>query len=297
MKRFISLFGHSYHSKDLIQLIKHFEVKYPEKPFLNHKGEIMTATASNRSKELYLGFKGANYAYPAGFGEPKSISPLREEEIILMEITIMSNILEGVHGLKIGDSQEDVLRKLNTKPKEKSTSEPSSMPGSVKRHNWIFWMDDYKVQTSFLDDFKLDFIRVREFEKSEKLKIKLNATIKEQKKNLSPENLKKIEAAGDLSFLNRWSIDSKDELKKNELTEFLKNYLALISEHTAKKSASKIYTETSKLVKSINKLNRNTGFIESTERADLCAFIEKVVQSTGFRIPEGLDITEEYRMW
>jgi len=297
MKRFINLFGHSYHSKDLLHLIEEFEINYPEKPFLNSKGKIMTATASNASKDLYLGFRGANYAYPAGFGEPKSISMLREEEIILMEITLMSNILEGVHGLKIGDSQEDVLRKLNTKPKEKITSEPSSMPGSVKRHNWIFWMEDYKLQISFLDDFKLDFIRVREFEKSEKLKIKLNDTIKEQKKNLSPENLKNIEAAGDLSFLHRWSIETKDEPKKNELIEFMKNYLALISEHTAKKSASKIYAETTKLVKSINKLNHDSSFIESTERADLCAFIEKVVQSTGFRIPEGLDITEEYRMW
>ena len=152
MDKLINLFGYSYYSNELNQIIQSLEIKYPENPFLSYEGDIMMATASNPSKDIYLGFEGANYAYPAGFGNPKSIYGNDDEEIILMEVTIESNIIDGVLGLKIGDSQEDVIKKVNKKPKEKSVSEPGSIPGSVKRHNWIFWMENYKLQVSFKDD-------------------------------------------------------------------------------------------------------------------------------------------------
>lgn len=291
MDRFINLFGYSYHSNELNEIIQTLEIKYPEKPFLSYKGDIMMATASNSSKDIYLGFEGANYAYPAGFGSPKSIYGKKDEEIILMEITIESNIIDGVLGLRIGDSQEDMLKKTTIKPKEKSVSESS------KRHNWIFWLENYKLQISFKDDLKVDFIRAREYEKSEKLKIKLKATIKEQKKNINPENTSNIESVGNITFLNSWNIEPKHEGKKNELMEILNEYIIQITEHTSKKSASKIYAQTSKLVKAINKLNSESDFIDTNEREDLCRFIDEIVSSTGFEIPEGLDITEEYRMW
>jgi len=291
MERFIQLFGYSYHSIELNKLIHEFEINYPEKPFLNYKGDIMMAHASNPSNNIHLDFEGANYAYPAGFGNPKSTIGKKEEEIILMEVTIDSNIIDGVLGLRIGDSQEDVIKKITTKPKEKSVTD------SGERHNWIFWLENYKLQVAFNQDLIVDFIRARQYEKSEQLRIKLKALIREQKQNIKPENTSDIKSAGDLTFLDSWDIEPKHVKKKNELVQILNEYILLISEHTLKKSASKIYSQTSKLVKAINKLNDSTNFIETNEREDLCQFIDQIVCATGFEIPEGLDITEEFRMW
>ena len=296
MEELIQYFGHSFYSKELNKVIQSLGIQYPQKPFKNYKGDILWATGSNVENDLHLTFAGANGEY-ALYGTPKSLVGSTEEELILFEVTIQSNQIQGVLGLKIGGHQDEVLKKVDIKPKEKSVSEPSSMPGSVRRYNWIFWLPQYKLQVSFKDDLLVDFIRVRAYERVEKLQLQLKALIKAQKKNVNPENVSRVRQEGDMTFLDNWVVSKENKSRINELSALLSSYVAEIIEHTSKKSASKIYAETSKLVKAINKLNQEADFIETAEREDLCAFIERVILATGFQIPDGLDITEEHRCW
>ena len=47
-----------------------------------------------------------------------------------------------------------------------------------------------------------------------------------------------------------------------------------------------------------NRFNeKNNGMIETTEREELCDFINTLVRTTGLPVDEGIDLTEEWREW
>ncbi len=52
------------------------------------------------------------------------------------------------------------------------------------------------------------------------------------------------------------------------------------------------------IVQAFNELNdEHDYFIETMEREELCGFIAGAAQMAGLKVPEGVDITEEWREW
>ncbi|MCT4625088.1 MAG: hypothetical protein N4A46_15800 [Schleiferiaceae bacterium] len=291
MEDFIAFFGHSFHSAELNSKIESLGINYPDSPFLGFDDRIISARASNAKNSIYLSFQGSLSTYPAEYGNPKKLNNNKEgEEIILMEITIEDNTIKGVLGLAIGNSQEEVLSKIGTKPYKKEKH-----PSNANRVNWFYDLNDYKLQIHFTEDEKVAFIRASQHTKKDLLSKIIKQTVKEQKKNIQPENVEHLNKLLDFSLIGEWINQDSEESKK--LKSFLSEYIENLKVSTSKKSSSKIYSETNRLVKQINKLNHSSDFIETAEREDLCDFISKAVKATGFEIPSKLDITEEHRMW
>jgi len=79
-----------------------------------------------------------------------------------------------------------------------------------------------------------------------------------------------------------------------ELDVFIDN----LKDAVLKRNSKNIYNATKKSVKLLNKLNeRFDDFIETTEREELCEFIDKCIRITGFEIEKDFDITQEWREW
>jgi hypothetical protein len=75
-------------------------------------------------------------------------------------------------------------------------------------------------------------------------------------------------------------------------------FLAEVQTAAAKKSPTQLLAAVKTVVKSLNKLTKNIGnFIETNEREELVPYIENVVKAAGLHIPQGLDITLEWRDW
>jgi hypothetical protein len=75
-------------------------------------------------------------------------------------------------------------------------------------------------------------------------------------------------------------------------------FLSEVETAAAKKSPTQLLAAVKNLVKSLNKLTKNMGnFIETNEREELVPYIENVVKAAGLHIPQGLDITLEWRDW
>lgn len=52
------------------------------------------------------------------------------------------------------------------------------------------------------------------------------------------------------------------------------------------------------IVQAFNELNDEHGyFIDTMEREELCTFIAGAAQRAGLKVPEGIDITKEWREW
>ena len=251
----------------------------------------MNATASNSNNKIHLGFQGASYSYLHEFGQPIHLNGnVNTEELVLMEITISDNSLKGVYDVKIGDSKDSVLSKIDTKPKK---IEPHSTDKT--KTNIFYEFDKYKLQVHLDSNDKVNFIRAKQYSKSELLNQLVKRSIQEQKVNILPMNSTKLEELKNFEFLKQWTNISDEHI--GELSKVLRAYLENLKEHTLSKSSSKIYSQTSKLVKQINKLNNSLNIIHTSEREELVEFIEKSVRATGFVIPDNLDITEEHRLW
>jgi hypothetical protein len=75
-------------------------------------------------------------------------------------------------------------------------------------------------------------------------------------------------------------------------------FLAEVQTAAAKKSPTQLFATVKTVVKSLNKLTKKMGyFIETNEREELVPYIENVVKAAGLHIPQGLDITLEWRDW
>jgi hypothetical protein len=80
--------------------------------------------------------------------------------------------------------------------------------------------------------------------------------------------------------------------------EVLNTFLAKVQTAAAKKSPVQLLAEVKNVIKSLNKLSKKmANFIETNEREELVPYIENVVKAAGLHIPQGLDITLEWRDW
>lgn len=299
----IKQLGFSIKSESLQQLMVGFELESITEDNLDFKGNKYWVKSRNKAGDIILTFDGYN-RYVQQYGLPHMIKNVEEDELILTEIDFDNEYgnlgipfsIPLPFGLIQGDSKEEVITKLGKKPKEKS----STSYGFA----WWFYMDDYRVLTALNKNYAFIWLRIMKLDKSELSKIALKKELSSQRKNINPENEKLV-----LSFKNKLpTIQWKQRMKQGDdlltrvnikaIEDILLNFVQQLSVYTSAKKASNIFNSIKKVVKEINKTNnQNDHFIETLEREELCEFIDKVINSTGFKIKDDVDLTEEWREW
>jgi hypothetical protein len=92
------------------------------------------------------------------------------------------------------------------------------------------------------------------------------------------------------------NIFTEDNLAASQ--NVLNDFLAEVQTASAKKSPTQLLVAVKNVVKSLNKITKKmSNFIETSEREELVPYIENVVKAAGLQIPQGLDITLEWRDW
>lgn len=296
----INCFGYSIKSKQLVGLMNDFGIDQNPKDKLDVNGDKYDVSSGNNERSIVLTFYGYN-RYTSQFGAPNGVSNPDADELILMEIDFTdklenSKLTQLPFGLNFLDSKEDVYSKLKKKPKDKS----STSYGSA---NW-FEKDEYRIIVALNQEDKLIWLRLLKHSKWELEKIQLRKDLAKQKKNINPQNEDLVSSFKDNLPTKRWEQSMKegdDLFTKKAITEIesiLLDYIESLSNFTRLKKASNIFNSVKKVVKKINKVNdRNDYFIETLEREELCEFIDNIVLATGFKINEGIDLTEEWREW
>jgi hypothetical protein len=71
-----------------------------------------------------------------------------------------------------------------------------------------------------------------------------------------------------------------------------------VATQTHSRSAAKIHGALKRAVRALNRVSTvHEGLIETMEREELCTFLHDVLRATGFEVPRGTDLTEEWRKW
>jgi hypothetical protein len=199
-------------------------------------------------------------------------------------------------GLTFNDSYEEVKKKLNV-----SSSKITKLEDSVY---YQFNFDKFYALTYFSLDDKLIYLVVKLFQKSELSNIELQKSFKLQNKNLKTENLTLLDELKIQKPTFQWKqrmFEGDDIFNDENILETSKQldvFIDNLKDAVLKRNSKNIYNATKKNVKSINKLNeRFDYFIETTEREELCEFIDKCIRGTGFELENGFDITQEWREW
>lgn len=199
--------------------------------------------------------------------------------------------------LTFNDNYEKVKKKLN----KRSSKAVKTAADSVF---YQFNFEKFYVLAYFNKHDQLIYLVVKLFEKSELSKIELQNSFKIQNKNLRTENITSFDTLKIQKPTFKW----KDRMLEGdtifnteiivETSKQLDEFIHNLKDAVLKRNSKLIYNQTKKFVKSINKLNKKYSyFIETTEREELCEFIDKCIRVTGFEIEKGFDITEEWREW
>ncbi len=200
------------------------------------------------------------------------------------------------YDLTLKDSYEEVKRKLNV-----NSSKITKLEDSVY---YQFNFDKFYVLVYFSLNDKLIYLVFKLFEKSELRNIELQKSFKLQNKNLKTENITLLDQLKNEKPTFQWKqrmLEGDDIFNERNILETSKQldfFIDNLKNAVLKRNSKYIYNATKKNVKSINKLNVEFDcFIETTEREELCEFIDKCIRKTGFELEKGFDITEEWREW
>lgn len=270
---------------------------------LNYQGYICNALLNDSTEEVFLEFCGYRL-YEKQFGEPDSILNKDNDELILKEITIDSRYSEtkmepkaGLpFGLCVGDDKEMVIAKLNKKPAEKTPN--------TYGYAWWFHFDNFRMLTTLDHDFKLTWIRLMRLTTDEIKKTALKKQLARQNKAILIANAPLIPGFTKKLPTMAWrqrkeqGDDMFTDKAINEAEKMLSDYLQVLATFTQQQKAANIYNSVRKIVMAFNRFNeKNNGMIETTEREELCDFINTLVRTTGLPVDEGIDLTEEWREW
>lgn len=238
---------------------------------------------------------------------------------IVNEITIepIDGILsvELPFNLFLKDKAENIIKKLDKKPKSKSKSGLTSNNPELYQYAWWFEKENKKILTALNGHYELLWLRVMSFSQSELQVIELHKNLKLQRPNINP-NVDFSNIQDDFPTI-RWkeSIGENIVLKNEKSDEFVEDfwfnesiiesteeliqqYLKKLKIACTKKSGLQIYNSVKWFVKKLNKLNRtNNYFIETLERDELGEFIDKAIKLTGLKLTDDIDITEQWREW
>lgn len=215
-------------------------------------------------------------------------------ELYLQSVSFSKTFIEGLpFGLKANDTNDTYSKLGKSYSKEKL----------LERYAWCFLSDKHQITIYLDNNKKFDRLSVylidNEIRKSQKRK----ETIKTQNKNIVPLLDEQIEFLKSQMPTILWKqrMIEGDEFFTNENLQqsetLLVNLLNSLQLATNEKKANKILSAIKVVVIGFNKLNDFRNYIDTQEREELCDFINKTIQSTGFEIDENEDITNEWRKW
>jgi hypothetical protein len=296
-ERLIGLMGYSVNHPDFEKLFTELKVAKPFAKEVKHGLQIDDLHL--RDIGLWLQFTTA-IGYPIFHGkEPLNIFTNDKYELILNDISFFDktgNYCSYPFDLKFGDSYEATVRKIGIRPIQKSKAHPT---GFVL----CFFTEEFRILVYTDDDKNLESVWVRVIESTDKKRIELKKRIKDQTKLITTENVDKVRQLTDELPTESWKIrmsegDTSFTKKNIELSETVLNeFIGLVLDAVAAKKVNKIIAAVKKTTLAFNKLNdKNENFIETMEREELVAFMQRAVELTGFQV-DGVDITEEWREW
>lgn len=199
-------------------------------------------------------------------------------------------------GLKLKDNYEEVKKKLNVTSSKITKLEDSAY--------YQFNFDKFYVLTYFNLNDNLIYLVVKLFEKSELKNIELKKSFKIKNKNIKTENLPLLDKLRNKKPTFEWKqrMSEGDDIFNDEnISETSKQldvYIDNLKDAVLKRNSKSIYNSVKKNVLSLNKLNEKLDyFIETTEREELCKFIDECIIATGFELENGYDMTQEWREW
>jgi len=296
-EKVIGLMGYSVNHPDLEKLFIELKVAKPTVKELKHGVQIDYLLPPDSG--LMLQFTTA-IAFPNFHGkDPLKVFTNDKYELILNDISFSDKTGNGCSypfDLKFGDSYETIVKKLVAKPNQKSKASPA---GFVL----YFFTEEFRILAYTDDDKNLESVWVRIIESTDKKRIELKKKIKEQTKLITTENVDKLRQLTYELPTESWKIrmsegDTSFTNINIELSEtVLKEFIDLILKAVTAKKANKILAAVKKTTLAFNNLNdKHENFIETMEREELVAFMQRAVELTGFQLA-GVDITEEWREW
>jgi hypothetical protein len=83
-----------------------------------------------------------------------------------------------------------------------------------------------------------------------------------------------------------------------ELLQIFSAFVDSVVKATKKRNATAIYSAVKSAVVGFNKLcKKHSGFIETVEREEIVEYLQAAVKLSGFLIEDGVDLTQDYRIW
>ncbi len=295
----LNLFGHSINNKDFSKLFT--ELKIKGKPKIDSFGRARAG-----SKKMGINFEFLELErFLRNFGKPKSFSPRDKQEMILTEVTFDNSYPESIkkfpfalpYGIEQGDNIEVINKKLGRKPSSK---------GAGYSYAFAYWFekDDFRILTALDNSKNLLWLRLIMMDLRERKKKELKKSLTQQNKNISPDKFGALESLKKRKPTSAWKkrkskgdeIFTDNNIKDTE--KVLEDFIDLIIAAAKERKANKVYSVIKKAVTALNKLNdKHESFIDTLEREELVEFIAKATKLTGFKIDDGVDLTEEWREW
>jgi hypothetical protein len=168
-----------------------------------------------------------------------------------------------------------------------------------------FLVNDCVVSLYFDEDKQFNSVTVRTLDPHTALLIQFKKDLSAQKPNINANFSAKNLPSPVIVWLQRMAGDdvapgdnifTEENLTASQVV--LNAFLAEVETAAAKKSPSQLLAAVKNAVKSLNKITKNMdNFIETNEREELVPYIENVIKAAGLHIPQGLDITLEWRDW
>lgn len=300
----IDFIGHSIMSNDLVDQLKNHEFPTSLKPIVNKfGGAVYSAESINANKDIELVF-WQNDRFTSNYGIPSFLQGNSNDEMVLSGIHYNIDYqynrkklsIEMPSSLQILDDEKTIIEKIGCKP--------SSRHVCPWGNAWFVYLQNLFLVVRLSHDNKLIGLSVTRQDSEYRKQVELKKELKLQKKNIKPENAINVMSCRDRLPTSNWRVrmsegDSEftgDSIRDVEdiLVEFILN----LSDYTTQKKHLPIYNSVKKIVKLINTENRkNSGFIDTLEREELCEFINSAIRKTGFTLDETADLTEQWRDW
>lgn len=155
-----ALLGHSIKSKQLRALMRALGLTTSPCAELDAAGEAYEARATKRG--ITLTFDGYR-RYRRAYGKPASIADPTKDELVLVEIELLSERIAWPFGLERREPAAKLVAKLGKRPYEKDASVDYG-------HAWWFRFDDYRVLAALDARLRLLWLRMVRLTTAERAK-------------------------------------------------------------------------------------------------------------------------------
>jgi hypothetical protein len=296
-KNYFQLLGQPFENAEIQTIIRDYalqdEMKDIDWVMRDHEGNVIC------DENLRALFCDENYACSITLSrKPKHFSPLTVDSIMLT-VDFSGELPCGLSAKTDYDSVNCGIKISFEKNPYGGFGKDFLVEGAQdSKHVVSLYFDEEKqfksVTLQTLDPHTALLIEFKQDLSAQKLNI--NANFSAQIVNLpSPVIAWRQRMMGD-------GVEPEDEIFTEENLSasqaVLDAFLAEVQTAAAKKSPTQLLAAVKNVVKSLNKLSKKmANFIETNEREELVPYIENVVKAAGLHIPQGLDITLEWRDW